>query len=251
MNGVAEHIVGVTAHMRLGEIRHRFSYGVDYVLIDPTHTATGPRLFSRNRFNLASVFDCDHGGPLKVGKGVQWARDVLISAGLTDPNLSIKLLTQPRFLGHVFNPVSFWLAMDGEALIAAIAEVSTPFGDRHSYLCHAPDFAPITGETQITTAKSLHVSPFQDVQGSYEFNFDIRPGQIMIRILHRNGDQGVVASLSGSRKPMTNWSLIRASLQRPLGGLRTLSLIYWQALRLKLKGAEYRNRPTPPNNEVT
>lgn len=246
-----EHIAGVTTHTRRGEIRHRFRYGVDYVLIDPEVPVTHPRLFARNRFNLASVHDCDHGGPMKAGRGAAWAREVLAKQGLADRGLQLRMLTQPRFLGYVFNPVSFWLAMEGDALIAVIAEVSTPFGDRHSYFCHQPDFTPITEDTQITTSKSMHVSPFQEVKGSYEFGFDIRPDHIAIRILHRNGDQGVVATLSGPRAPLTNAGLVRASLRRPFGALRTIILIYWQALRLKLKGAKYRPPPTRPKSEVT
>lgn len=246
-----EQIVGVTTHTRRGGIRHGFRYRVDYVLIDPEATVTHPRLFARNRFNMVAVHDCDHGGPLHAGKGPKWAREVLAARGLTAPRIQLRLITQPRFFGCVFNPVSFWLAMDGTALIAVIAEVSTPFGDRHSYLCNQPDFAPITGDTRITTPKSLHVSPFQEVTGDYEFGFDIRADQIAIRISHRNGTEGMVATLSGSRQRMTNAGLVRASLRRPMGGLRTLALIYWQALRLRLKGAKYRTRPTPPKTEVT
>jgi uncharacterized protein len=251
MTRAPEHIVGVTTHTRIGQIQHAFRYGVDYVLIDPESPASGPLLFSRNRFNLTSVFDVDHGGTLDSGRGAVWAREVLIAHGLTDPQVRLMLLTQPRFLGYSFNPVSFWLVMEADALVAVIAEVSTPFGDRHSYLCHQPKYAPISGKTRITTPKSLHVSPFQDVEGDYEFSFDIRTDQIAIRILHRNGDEGVSATLSGRRSPMTSAGLLRARLRRPLGALRTISLIYWQALRLRLKGARYRRRPPPPKTEVT
>lgn len=246
-----EHIKGVTTHMRRGAIRHGFRYGVDFVMFDPEAPETGPGLFSRNQFNLVSVHDCDHGGPLKAGRGPDWARDVLAAHGLAEPKLQLLLLTQPRFMGYVFNPVSFWLAMDGKALIAAIAEVSTPFGDRHSYLCYRPDHAPIAGDTRITKPKCLHVSPFQEVNGDYEFGFDIRDDQIAIRILHRNGAAGVVATLSGPRSPMTNAGLVRAGLRRPLGAFRTIVLIYWQALRLKLKGARYRTRPVASQSEVS
>lgn len=246
-----EHITGVTTHTRRGPIQHAFRYGVDYVLIDPEAPASGPWLFSRNRFNLTSVHDGDHGGPLGAGRGADWARKVLAAHGLTDASVRLMLLTQPRFLGYVFNPVSFWLALKGDTLIAVIAEVSTPFGDRHSYLCHQPDYAPITKTTRITSPKSLHVSPFQDVAGDYELSFDIRSDHLAIRILHRNGDEGVTATLSGRRLPMTNAGLLQASLRRPLGALRTISLIYWQALRLRLKGARYRRRPPPPKTEVT
>lgn len=251
MTQAAEYIKGITTHTRRGAIAHRFKYTVDYVLIDAEGAQDSPQLFSRNRFNLMSVQDRDHGGPLKAGTGAKWVRDVLAAHDVTHPNLRIFLLTQPRVMGYVFNPVSFWLAMDGTDLIAAIAEVSTPFGDRHSYLCHQADLAPITADTGITTPKALHVSPFQEVAGSYEFRFDLRADHISIRILHRNGDEGVVACLAGPRVPMTNAHLLQASLRRPLGALRTMILIHWQALRLKLKGAKYRTRPTPPNSEVT
>lgn len=251
MTDAPEYVAAVTTHTRRGAIRHGFRYGVDYVLIDPEARPRGPALFSRNRFNLASVHDSDHGGPLKAGRGPIWAREVLAEHGLGARPVRLLLLTQPRFLGYVFNPVSFWLVQEGEALLAVIAEVSTPFGDRHSYLCHLPDFEPITGHTRITAPKSLHVSPFQDVAGNYEFRFDIRPERIAITILHRNGSEGVVAALSGPRAPMTNSGLLRASLRRPLGAVRTILLIYWQALRLRLKGARYRTRPMPPTTEVT
>ncbi|MCA0043187.1 DUF1365 domain-containing protein [Celeribacter litoreus] len=251
MTLVPEHIVGVTMHKRLGAIGHLFRYGVDYVLIDPEHETPTPALFSRNRFNLFSVHDQDHGGPMKKGRGAPWAREVLAENGLDDPSLTLHLLTQPRCLWYSFNPVSFWLVWRETDLIAVIAEVSTPFGDRHSYFCHADDFAPITQRMQIEKAKQLHVSPFQEIKGGYAFHFGILPDQIAIRIRHTNGAEGVIATLAGPRAPMTNGGLIKAALRRPLGALRTMFLIHWQALRLKLKGATYRTRPTPPQKEVS
>jgi len=248
MSHVPQHVPGVTTHARRGGIANAFRYGVDFVLIDPDAT-DGPRLFSRNRWNLASVHDRSHGGPMGKGRGADWARDVFLGAGLVPGQ--ILLLTQPRFLGAVFNPVSFWLAMDGDHVRAVIAEVSTPFGDRHSYLCHRPDFGPITRADRIEAPKALHVSPYQQVAGEYGFNFDIRPDRIAIRILHRNGDEGVIATLYGPRRPLTNASILRAYVRRPLGSVRTLLLIYWQALVVTLKGARYRNRPEPPPHEVS
>lgn len=251
MSVALDHISGVTTHTRRGNVRHSFRYGVDFVFFDTEASISSPLLFSYNRFNLASVHEIDHGGPLKAGRGAGWARQVLAQNGLDDPRLTLMLLTQPRFLGYDFNPVSFWFAMNDEVLIAAIAEVSTPFGDRHSYLCHLPAFTPITGDARISKPKALHVSPFQEVAGEYEFGFDVRADQIAIRILYRNGDEGVVATLSGPRKPLTNASLVWASLRRPLGALRTIGLIHWQAVRLKLKGARYLRRPAPPTKEIT
>jgi DUF1365 family protein len=223
---------------------------VDFVLIDPNDPhITFPALFSRNRFNLASLYDRDHGGPLKSGAGVAWARAHFEQAGLSSPR--IDLLTQPRFLGYDFNPVSFWLAWQGSDLKGVIAEVSTPFGDRHSYLCLKDDLSPITNADQITAPKTLHVSPFQQVDGQYRFHFDITPDKISIRIFYGHGDQGVIATLFGPRAQMTNRSLLRGYLRRPLGSLRTMGLIHWQAIVLKMKGATYRRRPPPPETDLT
>jgi DUF1365 family protein len=245
-----QHIIGHTSHARRGAIKNAFRYGVDFVLIDLADmTQKKPFLFSRNSFNLASLYDVDHGGALKCGVGLPWAQGHFAAAGL--PNCRIDLLTQPRFLGYGFNPVSFWLAWTGDDLLGVIAEVSTPFGDRHSYLCVKNDRSPITKTDQITTPKSLHVSPFQQVAGQYTFTFDISPHKISIRIFHGNNDEGVVATLSGPRAPLSNMSLIHAALRRPFGALRTITLIHWQAVVLKFKGAVYRRRPAPPATDIT
>lgn len=244
-----EHIAGSTTHARRGGIGNAFTYGVDYVLIDPRVKA-GPALFSRNRFNLTAVHDKNHGGPNKNGRGLDWAQDVFDAAGVPK-TCKIKLLTQPSFVGYIFNPVSFWLAVDGVDLRAVIAEVNNPWGDRHSYLCHLPEFAPITARDSMHAKKLMHVSPFQDVAGDYQFNFDVTADKIAIRIGFKNGTDGVIATLTGRRRPLSNLSILRALLRRPTGALRTITLIHWQALRLKLKGAHYRARPAPPEHEVS
>ena len=53
------------------------------------------------------------GTPRGAGRGAAWAREVLAAAG-APAGLHLRLLTQPRFLGLWFNPVSFWLALQGE-----------------------------------------------------------------------------------------------------------------------------------------
>lgn len=244
-----QHIPGITTHARRGEIRNAFRYGVDYVLLEP-EDRTGPALFSRNRWNLLCVRDRNHGGKRGAGLGADWAHSQLQAAGLSDP-YRLFLLTQATFLGFTFNPVSFWLAFAGDDLLAVIAEVNNTFGDRHNYLCHLPGFAPMTGQTPVEVHKVFHVSPFQAIAGDYKFTFDITPQHIAIRIVHKDGPQGLVATLCGPRRPLTNASILSAALRRPAGAMRTVALIYWQALRLKLKGARYRTRPLPPTSETT
>ncbi|MBT9384163.1 DUF1365 domain-containing protein [Pseudooceanicola sp. CBS1P-1] len=246
------HIPGQTLHARRGAVRHRFRYSVDYVLIDPEDDAPLPLLFSRNRINLASVHDRDHGGIRGQGRGAAWLREALRDRGLPAARITrIGLLTQPAFLGRVFNPVSFWLVWERAALIAVVAEVNNTFGDRHSYLCAHPGFLPIGPTERMRAQKVFHVSPFQDIAGGYSFRFDVSQERVSIHIDHDNGREGLYATLTGPSRPLTNRGLLAAALRRPTGTLRVLLLIYWQALKLKAKGARYRTRPTPPEEELS
>lgn len=245
-----DHIAGQTFHGRKGTVQNRFRYSIDYVLLTP-ETAKGPRFFSRNRANLMGIRDQDHGGAPAHGTGTAWVRQVLAAHGLSVP-ARIDLLAQPRVLGHVFNPVSFWLCHDEhDVLRVVIAEVTNTFGDRHSYLVHHPDQGPITAEDHLTARKIFHVSPFQPVEGSYRFRFDIRPDRIGIWIDFSAGENGVIATLTGRRTQLTNRAILWACLRRPFGSRRVLALIFWQALKLRLKGVAYRPRPEPPAKEVS
>jgi len=245
-----DHIRGETFHGRKGAVTNSFRYGVDYILLDP-ETAQGPSLFSVNGRNVTSLHASDHGGPPGQGRGVDWVRDVLAAHDLPGAD-RIQLLAQPRVLGHVFNPVSFWLCHDGEgALRVVIAEVSNTYGDRHSYLCHRPDLAPLGREDTVQATKIFYVSPFQPVEGGYSFRFDIRDDRIGIWIDYSAGNGGLIATLTGLRQPLTNAGILRACLRRPFGSRRVLALIYWQAAKLRWKGVAFRPRPAPPADEVT
>ena len=244
-----EHIAGETFHGRKGAVTNTFRYHVDYVLLDPDQSQ-GPTLFRRNRAGLMALHDSDHGGPPGAGRGTLWVREALAARGLTATR--ILLMAQPRVLGHVFNPVSFWLCLGpGDALTAVIAEVSNTMGDRHSYLCHRDDHLPLTREDTVEAQKIFHVSPFQPVAGSYRFRFDIRPDRIGIWIDHTNAEGGVYTNLTGPRVALTNARILRTCLARPFGSRWVLALIHWQALRLALKGARFRRRPAPPVDEIS
>lgn len=246
-----DHIAGVTYHGRKGAIDNAFRYSVDYMLLDAEAEVTTPSLFARNARGMMALNDTDHGGPPHAGRGAAWARDVLEAHQVTGV-ARIELLAQPKVLGHVFNPVSFWLCRrDDTALIAVIAEVTNTFGDRHSYLVRHSDLRAIAPDDRLSATKILHVSPFQPVEGGYEFRFDIRDDRIGIWIDYSRGDGGLIATLTGPRKPLSNRTILGAMLRRPLGARRVLALIHWQALKLWIKRAVFRPRPTPPVDEVS
>lgn len=242
---------GHSWHGRKGVVQNAFRYGVDCVLIDAEEDIPPTAMFARNRRAFACVNDRDHGGQPGQGRGAAWLREVLAAHDLPNPG-RIRLLTQPRTLGYVFNPVSFWLCEDDRGtLYCIVAEVTNTFGDRHSYLCHRDDLGQITKEDDLLATKVMHVSPFQPVEGRYRFKFDIRADRIGIRIDYGHGDGGVIATLTGDLAPLSARGLVRAFLRRPFGPLRVMALIHWQALKLWWKGAPYRTRPAAPTQDVS
>lgn len=244
-------IQGSTWHGRRGDLANAFRYSVDYVMLDADAQVSAPWLFSRNGRGIFSLNDRDHGGVPNHGTGAKWVRQVLDQHGIR-LDVKIKLLAQPRILGHVFNPVSFWLCYDGQDnLCVVIAEVTNTFGDRHSYLCRNADLSPIKPSQRLMADKIFHVSPFQPIDGCYEFRFDIRPDKIGVWITLQLPNGGVMTNLVGPRRQLRTRDILWSCLRRPFGSRRVLGLIHWQALKLWIKGAKYRQRTDPPANEVS
>lgn len=249
------HIVRAkTYHGRYGSIKNAFHYGVNFVLLPMTphvKQKSASRYFSLNKWNLIYFRNRDHGDGRE--QSVEWARNVAkeykVNVATTD---QIWLLTQPRILGYVFNPVSFWFFTHADgALFCVIAEVNNTFGDRHSYICYHDDFRPILTADRLKARKVFHVSPFQDVAGDYCFRFTFSSKAVGVWIDYKDGENGLYATLTGRTLAMTNKAVLKMLLHYPLGAMRVIALIHWQALKLAVKGSRYRTRPEPPQQEVS
>ena len=186
MTTVVDHIAGETFHGRKGAVENAFRYSVDYVLLDAETGLAGPRLFSRNRAQprLAARQRPWRRAEARA-RGAAWAREVLAAHGLDQAaDGQILLLAQPRVLGHVFNPVSFWLCHDRDGRAARRHRR----GDQHLSATGIPTCATATisrrsrRDDTLQARKIFHVSPFQPVEGGYAFRFDIRADRIGIWI---------------------------------------------------------------------
>ncbi len=242
-----------TYHKRLGGPNNSFRYSLDYVISEPEAETPLPALLSRDRFNLAAIHQRDHGGAPGKGRGAAWVREVLQEHGMAElAAMRVLLVAQPRVLGHLFNPVSFWLVVDADdALRAVICEVNNTYGQRHSYLCAHDDLRPIRAIDTLTARKVFHVSPFQNVAGRYDFRFDYQKGHFGVRIDLRDGNRGLVATLAGTRRPLGSAQILWSVLRRPLGSLRVVALIHRQALLLWWKGARFRSLPAEPDTDIS
>ena len=116
--------------------------------------------FSVDRFNLLGFHQADYGPNFKSKVAlVQLADYVRQIAGEVIPEKNVEtlhLLTFPRILGAVFNPLSVYVAGDASGRdILYIYEVRNTFGDMHAYIG-----APTPNHATLEAEKILHVSPF-------------------------------------------------------------------------------------------
>lgn len=224
-------------HHRLQPKVHRFSYRVFYLWLDLDAIDgldSRLRFFSRNRFNLFSFHDRDH---LDIGfEGVKSNVIRHFEANGIDTTriASIRLLTFPRVLGYIFNPVCFYFAFtaSGEP-ICALAEVTNTFHEQKPYLLTRLD----DGHTfRLVTPKHFYVSPFFALDLSFDFKLRVPGEHLEIHIDDRAGDDRVLlTALTGKRRALSDSSLLLCAVKYPLLTLRVIFLIHWHALLLWLK----------------
>jgi DUF1365 family protein len=227
---------GTLVHARRTPARNVFRYPVSFWLFDLDELPRLERrlrLFSLNRPNVVSLCDRDHFDgttPLKQA--------VVELAG--DPTIErVLMLTQPRVLGYVFNPVSFYWCYRGDGSLACmVAELNNTFGERMPEVLRGP-------QLRYEHRKRLHVSPFFGLDASYEYAFS-QPGDEVWARIHVRDDRGtrpLTAVLQGRRRELTNRSLAGLLLRYPLQPLQVTLLIHWQALRLWLKRVPFHHKP--------
>lgn len=224
-------------HKRLFPKVNEFAYRV-YYLVMPLPAAPLP--------GFAHRFPGDDLGRRDGTPPEQWAREILTRHGLAEETAHILLVTMPRVLGYVFNPVSFYLCLDAEKrLRAVISEVHNTFGEQHAYLCMHPDKKRIEAEDWLEAEKLFHVSPFLERSGYYRFRFDVREGGLGIWIDYydRRNDRQLITALTGKLSPLDRRSLALAFWSHPLVTLKAIVLIHWQALKLLTKGIRYIPKP--------
>jgi cyclopropane-fatty-acyl-phospholipid synthase len=247
-------------HARSRPLQHTFTYpfwmlAVDLDALDELDRSL--RLFGRNRRRPVSIHDGDY-----LGDGAGSLRGKLErrlgAAGVAAPR-RITLVTMPRVLGHVFNPVSFYYCYDGaDRLTCCVAEVNNTFGEGHVYVLDTatastrPPDSEIAGprpreELSFRVPKEFHVSPFNDMAGDYDFGFGPLGSGLDVRIdLWVDGSRTLATRLRGSARPLSDGALLRTLLRYPFSVALTVPRILRQAASLYFRrGLRFHPKPDP------
>jgi DUF1365 family protein len=245
--------LGQVGHSRTRPAKHSLRYSVFMLLLDLDEAAAlakGLRWFSLGRFNLTSFNARDHGDGSNLPLRTQVERR-LDDAGLGIDGGPIRLLCLPRVLGYVFNPISVYFChRPNGALRAILYEVSSTFGERHSYLIAAEPGAD--GDIRQSVEKRLHVSPFMEMDLRYTFRVTPPGDRVRIAIEVSDGEGAILyASFMGARRDLTDAQLLLAWATHPLLTLKVIAAIHWEAVKIVLKGVRLRAGAPAPAHPVT
>lgn len=243
------------AHKREKPVRNAFDYRVYYVdmpVVRGRHET--PRLFSYERFNVWSVYTRDHGARNET-PWIDWFTRQCAEHGVTvDSRDHIRLIAHPRLFGYAFNPITFWILQNAEHEVKAVlCEVNNTFGDSHNYFLAAKK-GFITPQTTLYAEKNLYVSPFNHMEGGYEFTFDISPDTFSAAIIYKvDGEVSLSTWMGGSLQKLSSTDICLSLVHYPLMTFMVMARIHWQALKLWLKGVQptVASMPQPTHGNTT
>jgi DUF1365 family protein len=238
-------------HHRLEPKEHRFRYRIFMFALDldELDTLRVPG-FARNRRAPYEFRDRDHLTIPSLDPKAPLREH--LTAWLQEQGIEITgfhrilLVTLPRVFGYIFNPVSFYFVStaDGEPM-CSVVQVGNTFGEQKPYALREQT---ARGAFRLITPKHFYVSPFMDLDLSFDFKIKVPGEHLDIHIDDRAGERRVLLSaLTGKRAPLTVWRLLWFTLKYPLITVKVIAHIHWHALLLWFKRIPWHRKAANPH----
>jgi DUF1365 family protein len=241
---------GTIRHRRFTPVEHAFRYRIFFMFLDLSEMSQALAihpLWSVDRVNLAYFRRRDHFGDANSPIDRLLRDRVEAKTGLR-PTGPIRMLTHLRYFGHCFNPVTFYFLYDvnDSRLETIVAEITnTPWGERHLYvLDEASNIHPDRQWRRFRFSKEFHISPYMPMEIDYDWRFSVPGDRLNVHLMNfKDGEQVFDATLNMSRIPINRQNLTRMLVLYPAMTVKVVAMIYWQALKLKLKRAPFYDHP--------
>ena len=241
---------GIVKHQRFKPIEHSLNYRTFSILLDLDeieNLAKSISIFSLNKFNLFSFYNCDHGA--RDGSSLNdWVQKNIKKFNISNNITKIKLLCYPRVFGYVFNPLSVFYCYENNDLKAIFYEVKNTFNEQHTYIFKIKNKEKIEQKCK----KKFYVSPFMDMETYYNFKLLNPKEKLSIFIRQTNGEETVLtATQTGNKKEFSFKQLLINFFKYPLMTIKIISSIHYEAFFLWKKGAVYRKRDNKTLNNLS
>lgn len=272
---------GIKSAIFKGQIRHRrfepkshaFSYPIFMLYLDLDEL---PKLFAKkwycslSGFNLVRFKRSDFFAPEEpnLKKAIIDKVADSLSPEAAKSIHSVRALMHLRYLNIIFNPVVFYYCFDEQDnLISIVSEITnTPWDERHAYVLPISALARESSGSSVRYAlkgskkhqfefqKAFHVSPFNPMNMDYRWVFSAPSDKLVVQMdnfmsspeTREDSSQAVKhfdATLVLNRVEFEE-NFVKTLIQYPFITVKVVTGIYWQALKLKLKGLPFYDHPT-------
>lgn len=229
---------GRVGHKRFLPKQHGFdyaytSYWLDTAMLNKTNLAMHGISF--NRFAALSYRRDDY--LAGVPDLVQAVRDKVQSLGGIKALSKVFLLTPLANWGYYFSPLTLYYCYDEtDEFCYLLAEVSnTPWNERHYYLQTIDE-----NSTPYQNDKAFHVSPFNPIDMQYHWQIPEPAEKLFCSITNFRQQQAVFSAwFTLQRFTLDAASRRRILIRHPWQNVQVMWRIYWQALKLFIKGVPY------------
>ena len=241
---------GQVRHRRFAPRAHAFEYRLFMAYLDLADLESvfrGRWLWSTSRPGLAWLRRADYLGDPQVSLGEAVRAHVEQETGKR-PSGPIRMLTNLRYFGLSFNPVTFYYVFDAadtrvETIVAEVT--NTPWNERHVYVLADETNEGSGAVRRHRLAKRFHVSPFMPMDIDYDWRFSAPRESLSVHMEnYSQGAQVFDATLALERRTLSGSSLARALAFFPLMTAKVVGAIYWEALRLWAKRVPFYTHPT-------
>jgi hypothetical protein len=226
-------------HRRLVPRRHEFVYRIFLFWLDLdelAEVAGRVPIFGFNEPNLYSLRESDHYS--LGGAGLRGTVEAFLREnGETRRPDRIRMLTLPRVVGYVFNPITIFYCYGADgAAFASVIQVGNTFRELKLY------FVPAGGVGMARrVVKHFYVSPFADLELEFDFRFAVPGDRLGVWIDdYRGVEKELVTSMTGVRVELTTANLVGMTVKYPLVTLQVIGGIHWEAVKLWWKGVPVR-----------
>ncbi len=245
---------GVVSHRRFSPQKHGFQYRVFMVYLnlgEIDEFLSLSRWWSRSRWGIARFRREDFHGDPDIDLDESVRRTIEERVG-ERPLGDICMLANFRYFGFNMNPIVTYYCFDktGDSLQYIVAEVNnTPWNEKHAYVIPCGSHVESNGEgncdgnnvrQDAVFDKAFTVSPFNHLDMTYRWASTTPGDRLALHIDSLQGNEKITdATLRLHREEATNASLSRILVRFPFMTVKVMSAIYWQALRLALKGVPF------------
>jgi DUF1365 family protein len=233
---------GEIGHKRFVPKQHGFDYSYNAYWLDCSALSTAGLNEVGIKYEAFGALSYRRGDYLPgVDSLLQAVQDKVRQLGATQQVASVYLLTPLANWGYYFSPITLYYCFDSVGEFSyLLAEVSnTPWNERHYYLqTIVPEPALYQHD------KAFHVSPFNPLDMQYRWQIPVPANELFCSITNMIDKQAIFSAwFKLKRYNLSRANRRRILIRHPWQNVQVVWRIYWQALKLYLKGVPVHQHP--------